>query len=106
MAARTTKLPWSRMLLRLVLEEIQIDDLFNELVGKSEPLPVRRYPQALAVVPTLRHGWQRERLLPFAKRLGVKITAKDLAAHGEPAASKSAEPQEAPNRLRKTTTKP
>jgi ParB/RepB/Spo0J family partition protein len=104
-AARTTKLPWSRMLLRLVLEEIQIDDLFIELVGKPEALPVRRYPQALAVALTLRHSWQRERLLPFAKRLGVKVTAKDLAAHAEPDASNSAEPQEAPNRMRKTTSK-
>lgn len=104
-AARTTKLQWSRMLLRLLLEEIQIDDLFIELVGKPETLPVRRYPQALAVALTLRHSWQRERLLPFAKRLGVKVTAKDLAAHAEPDASNSAEPQEAPNRMRKTTSK-
>lgn len=102
-ATRAAKLPWSRMLLRLLLEEIQIDDLFIELVGKPETLPVRRYPQALAVALTLRHSWQRDRLLPFTKRLGVKLTAKDLAAHASVSASDSGKPQEAPNGTRKTT---
>lgn len=55
-ATRAAKLPWSRMLLRLLLEEIQIDDLFIELVGKPETLPLRRYPQAVAVALTLRHS--------------------------------------------------
>ena len=80
-ADRTAKLPWSRMLLRLLLEDIRIDDLFLDVVGKPEALPVNRYPQAVATALALRHSWQRDDLITFSKRLGVKVTSKDLADH-------------------------
>ena len=35
-ADRTAKLGWSRMLLRLLLEEIRVDDLFLDVVGKPD----------------------------------------------------------------------
>ena len=34
-AARTTKLTWSRALVKLVVEELYPDDLFTELVGNA-----------------------------------------------------------------------
>ena len=82
-ADRTAKLPWSRMLLRLLLEDIRIDDLFLDVVGKPEALPVSRYPQAVATALALRHSWQRDDLITFSKRLGVKVTSKDLADHAD-----------------------
>ena len=56
------------MLLRLVLEDIQPDELFVEVVGKPERMPLKRYPQAIAVALALRHSWQRDDLLRFSKR--------------------------------------
>jgi ParB/RepB/Spo0J family partition protein len=82
-ADRTAKLPWSRMLLRLLFEDIRVDDLFLDAVGKPESLPVSRYPQAVATALALRHSWQRDDLIAFSKRLGVKVTSKDLADHAD-----------------------
>ncbi|MGV3520244.1 ParB/RepB/Spo0J family partition protein [Luteitalea sp.] len=76
----TAKLAWSPMLLRLLLEEIRPDELFLDVLDKPDRIAVKRYPQALAVALALRHGWQRDDLLVFSKRLGVKVTSKDIAA--------------------------
>ena len=76
--SRTAKLPWSRGLLATLLAELNADATFTELVGRPQGLPTRRYPQAIAVALALRHSWRREELVKFARRLGVKLTAKDL----------------------------
>lgn len=78
-AERTAKLTWSPMLLRLLLEDVRPDDLFLDVLGKPDRLAAKRYPQAIAVALALRHSWQRADLITFAKRLGVKVTSKDLA---------------------------
>ena len=77
-ASRTAKLSWSRGLMTTLLGELNTDAAFTELVGRPSGLPTRRYPQAVAVALALRHSWRREELVKFAKRLGVKLTAKDL----------------------------
>lgn len=105
-ADRTSKLPWSRMLLRLLLEDIRIDDAFIEIVGKPEALPVSRYPHAIAVALALRHSWQRDDLLRFSKRLGVKVTAQDLAAHLANTAPDSTTQKASADRSRKAPSKP
>lgn len=89
-ASRTAKLPWSRVLVTTLLEELNIDGTFTELVGRTQGLPTRRYPQAIAVALALRHSWRREELVKFAKRLGVKISAKDLRDVPTPDNSESA----------------
>jgi len=63
----------------VLLDELNIDAMFTDLVGRPQGLPTRRYPQAIAVALALRHSWRREELMKFAKRLGVKLTAKDLS---------------------------
>ena len=78
-ASRTAKLPWSRGLVTTLLDELNIDAMFTELVGRPHGVPARRYPQAIAVALALRHSWRRDELMKFAKRLGVKLTAKDLS---------------------------
>ena len=78
LASRTAKLPWSRGLMTTLLGELNIDATFSDLVGRPSGLPTRRYPQAVAVALALRHSWRREELVKFARRLGVKLTAKDL----------------------------
>ena len=67
------------MLLRLLLEDIRPDDLFIEVIGKPDRIAVKHYPQAIAVALALRHSWQRADLCLFSKRLGVRVTSKDLA---------------------------
>ena len=94
------------MLLRLLLEDIRIDDAFIEIVGKPEALPVSRYPHAIAVALALRHSWQREDLLRFSKRLGVKVTAQDLAAHLANTAPDSTTQKASADRSRKAPSKP
>jgi hypothetical protein len=77
-ASRTTKLAWSRGLMTTLLSELNVDETFTELVGRPSGLPTRRYPQAIVVALALRHSWRRDNLIKLAKRLGVKLTAKDL----------------------------
>jgi ParB/RepB/Spo0J family partition protein len=89
-ASRTAKLPWSRGLIATLLEELNIDGAFTELIGRPQGLPTRRYPQAIAVALALRHSWRREELVKFARRFGVKLVAKDLndpAHNSDPSAA-------------------
>jgi len=103
-AERAAKLPWSPMLLRLLLEDIRPDDLFLDVFGKPDRIAAKHYPQALAVALALRHSWQRQDLLTFSKRLGVKVTSKDLA--DTPATSPAdGEAPSAPTKPRKTPTR-
>jgi hypothetical protein len=78
-ASRTSKLAWSRGLIATLLDELNVDAMFTELVGRPQGLASRRYPQAIAVALALRHSWRREELVKFAKRFGVKLTTKDLS---------------------------
>ena len=94
-ASRTAKLPWSRGLMATLLEELNIDGAFTELVGRPQGLPTKRYPQAIAVALALRHSWRREELVKFARRFGVKLTAKDLRYDVEPDNATDAEAQPA-----------
>jgi ParB/RepB/Spo0J family partition protein len=105
-AERTAKLTWSPMLLRLLLEEIRPDELFLEVLGKPDRIAVKHYPQALAIALALRHGWQRDDLFVFSKRLGVKVTSKDLAdtpAPPPPDPESPSAPTERPRRTPKRT---
>ena len=101
-AERTAKLTWSPMLLRLLLEEIRPDELFLEVLGKPDRIAVKHYPQALAIALALRHGWQRDDLVVFSKRLGVKVTSKDLADTPAPPTPDPESPSAPTDRPRKT----
>ena len=101
-AERTAKLGWSPMLLRLLLEDIRPDELFLEVLGKPERIAAKRYPQAIAVALALRHGWQRDDLVTFSKRLGVKVTSKDLAATPTPPTPDPEPPSAPTDRSRKS----
>ena len=54
------------------------DDLFLDVFGKPDRIAAKHYPQALAVALACGTPWRRD-LLTFSKRLGVKVTSKDLA---------------------------
>jgi hypothetical protein len=90
------------MLLRLLLEEIGSDNVFVDVLGKPDRIPARRYPQAMAVALSLRHGWNRDDFVLFSKRLGVKVTTKDLADTTAVTAPDPSAPSASAERRRKT----
>ncbi len=76
-AERTTKLTWSRALLKLVVEELYPDDSFTELVGNLDRVPRRQWPRVLAIAVALRHSWRRDGLTRIARSLRVSLATDD-----------------------------
>jgi len=74
---RAATLGWSRALLSLLLNELHVDVLFTTLVGNPRHLPVRRFPQAVAVAIALRHSWRPDDLSHLARRLGIALSTHD-----------------------------
>jgi hypothetical protein len=79
-AAETATLHCSRALLKLLIEELYPDDLFTELVGDLNGLPMRRWPQAVAIAVALRHSWRLDDLARIAKQLRVSLPLHALNA--------------------------
>ena len=77
-AARTTQLVWSRALVRVLLDELQPDDPFFEILGPPDRIPPHRFPQAVAIALTLRHSWRCDDLTRIAKRLHISLSTKTL----------------------------
>ena len=78
--------------------------LFLDVLGKPDRIATKRYPQAIAVA--LRHGWQRDDLVMFSKRLGVKVTSKDLADTPSTTAPDPEPPRAPTDRPRKSPKRP
>jgi hypothetical protein len=90
---RTAGLSWDRALLSLLLEELQIDDLFDSLIGKPHRLRKARYPQAIAMAIALRHSWRPDDLDEIANRLGIGDVGGDTTAERtRPAPTKKSRP--------------
>jgi hypothetical protein len=67
-------LGWTRPLVEAVLEELYIDDHFEELLGKQiGGLRPGQYAQAIAVALILRHSWHPDDLACMLKRLKVRV---------------------------------
>ena len=79
-AARAARLTWSRALVKLIVEELFLDDLFTELVGSLDRVPARQWPHVLAIAIALRRSWRRDGLSRVARQLRVSLAAKDLTA--------------------------
>lgn len=71
MAQAAESLEWSPELIEALLDELHVDDQFEELVGQPTMLPPRQYPHAVAVALMLRHSWRSDDLAWMAKRLGL-----------------------------------
>jgi hypothetical protein len=83
-AARTTKLTWSRALLKSVVEELFPDDLFSELVGNLDRMPSRQWPHVIAIAVALRHSWRRNGLARIARRLRVSLATPHRVSSRKP----------------------
>ncbi len=80
-AARTTKLPWSRALLKLVVRELYPDDLFSELIGNLDRVPRRRWPQVIALAVALRHSWRQDGLTRLVQSLRINTASPQVRTH-------------------------
>lgn len=77
---QTAGLRLTRSLLLLLLEELSIDDEFDEIVGNPDDLPATRFPQAIAMAIALRHSWRGDDL---------ESVVEALAASGPPGSRRS-----------------
>ena len=70
----TKALRWSRPLIEAVLEELYVDDHFEELLGRA-PGELRhgQYAQAITVALILRHSWHPNDLACMLKRLKLRV---------------------------------
>ena len=70
----TKALRWSRPLIEAVLEELYVDDHFEELLGRAPgDLRPDQYPRAIAIAVILRHSWHPDDLACMLKRLKLRV---------------------------------
>lgn len=70
----TAALRWNRPLIEAVLEELYVDDHFEELLGRAPgDLRPGQYAQAMAVALILRHSWHPTDLACMLKRLRLRV---------------------------------
>lgn len=70
----TRALRWNRSLIEAVLEELYVDDHFEELLGRAPgDLRPGQYAQAIAVALILRHSWHPDDLACMLKRLKLRV---------------------------------
>jgi hypothetical protein len=83
-AQGTYQLPWSPSLLRLLLDELHIDESLEAFVGDPSTLAEHQYPQAIALAIALRHSWQWRDLEYVAERLGVPLHPEQFRTSARP----------------------
>ena len=70
----TKAIRWSPVLIEAVLEEMYVDDHFEELLGRSPgDLRPGQYARAVAVALILRHSWHPDDLACMLKRLKLRV---------------------------------
>ena len=70
----TKSLRWNRRLIEAVLDELYVDDHFEELLGRAPgDLRPGQYAQAVAVALLLRHSWHPDDLACMFKRLKLRV---------------------------------
>ncbi len=70
----TKGIRWARPLIEAVLEELYVDDHFEELLGRAPgDLRPGQYAQAIAVALILRHSWHPDDLACMLKRLKLRV---------------------------------
>ena len=70
----TKGIRWTRPLIEAVLEELYVDDHFEELLGRAPgDLRPGQYAQAITVALILRHSWHPDDLACMLKRLRLRV---------------------------------
>ena len=79
LAEQTAECDWSSRLIRLVLEELHVDEEFYALIGPLRRWPAIRYPQVLALAVASRHSWRPDDLFRIMRRLGARLPTRKLS---------------------------
>ena len=70
----TKSLRWNHRLIEAVLDELYVDDHFEELLGRAAgDLRPGQYAQAVAVALLLRHSWHQDDLACMLTRLKLRV---------------------------------
>jgi hypothetical protein len=70
----TKSLRWTHQLIEAVLEELYVDDHFEELLGRAPgDLRPGQYARAIAIALILRHSWHPDDLACMLKRLKLRV---------------------------------
>jgi hypothetical protein len=65
---------WSRPLIEAILDELYVDDHFEELLGRAPgDVQASQCAQAIAVALILRHSWHPDDLACMLKRLKLRV---------------------------------
>jgi hypothetical protein len=70
-AAGTRHFSWDARLLRLLLEELWVEEEFTTIMGPVTKGNEQRCAPAVAIALALRHSWRRDDLRWTARRLGI-----------------------------------
>jgi hypothetical protein len=71
LAARFSGSKWSARLLRVLLEELHVDDEVSKIVGDLRRLRVSRSSQVVILALALRHSWRPDDFRRLLRRLGI-----------------------------------
>jgi hypothetical protein len=75
LVARVGKSRWSARLLRVLLEELHVEDEVWKLLGDVRRLRGSRSAQVVMVALAVRHSWRPDDFRRLVRRLGLKGTA-------------------------------
>ena len=71
LAQATADLKWTPGLLRLLIEELYVEDDIDTVLAASPQFDERRIPQIIAVAIALRHSWKVDDFYAIIRRLHV-----------------------------------
>jgi hypothetical protein len=78
LSAATDGLDWTPGLVRLLLEELYVDDEIDRWVSPVRRKSVAAVPQVVAIAIALRHSWRMDDFFETVRRLRVATRDSDV----------------------------
>src|SRR5207244_403350 len=69
LANSLAQLRWSSDLLNHLVDEMKIEEDFVAVLADPTTIPMRRYPQAVAIAIALRHSWRQDLFTRISREL-------------------------------------
>lgn len=69
LAQSLVELRWSSALLQCLVGEMRVEEDFAAVLGDPTRIPIRRYPQAVAIAIALRHSWRPDLFARMSREL-------------------------------------
>jgi hypothetical protein len=71
LAARAVRVKWSTRLLRVLLEELHVEEDVARIVGDLRRVPPNRRSSVVVIALAVRHSWRADQLSHLLRRLGI-----------------------------------